>query len=178
MTTIIAKKTANGSVDIAYDSQSTGQSVTRSEKVFGKNNQMIVGVAGRTRYSNVLRYIDVPEIHPAEFERDSYDVLGYLITQVVPAWVEGLEQQFKRIPDQKEDWPEGLALVVMKGRIFEVHFDFTVTEAEGDMFGIGSGAGYALGALAAGKSVEKAIQIAEKLDLYTGGDLHVMKGVK
>lgn len=177
MTTIIAKKNGNGTVDIGWDSQSTGMTVTSSEKVTQVNGQFYVGIAGRTRYSNIVRYLEVPKAHETDFKSDSFDVLKYLVTEVVPAWIEGLEETLKKIPDQKEDWPDGLALVVIKGRIFEVHFDFTVTEALRDFFGIGSGAEYAMGALAAGKSVEKALSIAHELDIYTGGELKVQKGV-
>lgn len=97
---------------------------------------------------------------------------------MVPAWIEGLEQQFGRIPDQKDDWPDGIALVVLQGRIFEISFDFTVEESDKPYHGIGSGSRYAIGAMAAGKSIKKAIQVAAELDLYTGGELKVLKGLK
>lgn len=177
ITTIIAAK-RNGKVDLAWDSQSTGGRVTASRKVFDVNGQMYVGIAGRTRYSNVLRYADVPKLHDADIETGNYDAAGYLITRVVPAWIDELKEQFGRVPDQKEEWPDGVALVVLQGRIFEISHDFTVTEAAIDFHGIGSGSDYAMGALAAGKSVEKAIEIAADLDLYTGGELHVLKGVQ
>lgn len=97
---------------------------------------------------------------------------------MVPAWVRGLDNQFDKIPDQKDDWPDGVALVVLQGRIFQVHHDFTVTESARDFDGIGSGSDYALGALASGKSVDKALEIAADLDLWTGGELVVWKGLK
>ena len=164
---------------MGWDSQATGgNSIHKAEKVFGKNGQLYVGVAGRARYGNVLSYLDVPAVHPAEYAAEDFDAMAYLVTEVVPAWVEGLEQQFKKIPDQAEDWPDGVGLVVIHGRIFEVGHDFTVTEAMQDFAGVGSGSDYALGALASGKSVEKALEIAVMLDPYTGGDLNIMKGVK
>lgn len=179
MTTIIAKRnTEKGTVDLAWDEQTTGAYVKKSVgKVFQPNGQMYVGIAGRTRYSNVLRYADVPKLHDSDISTGQYDAAGYLITRVVPAWIDELKEQFGKIPDQKEDWPDGVALVVLQGRIFMIDFDFTVSEARDDFFGIGSGSMYAMGAMAAGKSVEKAIEIAAGLDIYTGGDLHVLKGV-
>lgn len=178
MTTIIAKRNANGTVDLGWDSQSTGVGTAHSEKVAHKNDQIYVGVAGRTRYGNILRYTDVPSLHPADYATEGFDFAGYLITQVVPAWAENLEKQFKRIPDQKEDWPWGVALVVVGGRIFTVDHDFTVSEEDKGFDGIGSGSGFAMGAMAAGKSVEKALEIAAELDVYTGGKLNVLKGLK
>lgn len=179
MTTIIARKNDNGTVDLAWDSRSSGGGATAHvEKVGSVNDQFHIGVAGRTRYGNLLKYIDVPPLHEAEHETGNYDAFGYLITRVVPSWVEGLESQFGRIPDQKEDWPDGVALVILQGRIFEIGYDFTVEESDRDFAGIGSGSRYALGAMAVGKSVKKAIEVAAELDLYTGGELKVMKGLK
>lgn len=178
MTTIIAKRNPNGTVDLGWDSQSTGGGTAHSEKVTHKNDQIYIGVAGRTRYGNILQYTDVPAIHPADYAEEGFDFPGYLITKLVPAWVENLEKQFKKIPDQQEDWPWGVALIVIGGRIFQVHHDFTVTESDKDYDGIGSGSEYAMGALASGKSVEKALEIAAELDVYTGGKLNVVKGIK
>lgn len=178
MTTIIAKKNANGTVDLGWDSQSTGGNTHHVEKVAEINGQFHIGVAGRTRYGNLLKYIDVPPLHDSDISTGKYDAFGYLITKVVPAWVDGLKDQFGKIPDQKEDWPDGVALVVLQGRIFQVDFDFTVVEAVGDADGVGSGSRYALGAIAAGKNVEKALEIAAELDVFTGGELHVLKGLK
>lgn len=179
MTTIIARKNSNGTVDLGADSKSsTGGESHHVEKIAEVNKQFHIGVAGRTRYGNLLKYIDVPNLHPAEYKTSDYDPFEYLITNVVPAWTSGLDKQFGKIPDQKEDWPWGVALVVIQGRIFHIDHDFAVYEAARDWDGIGSGAHYAIGALAAGKSVEKALEIAAEHDLYTGGELHVLKGLK
>ena len=178
MTTIIARKNDNGTVDLGADSLSSGGiGPTKSEKLTQINEQFWIGVAGRTRYSNVLGYISVPDVHDSDFADPEFDVRGYLITKVIPAWVKGLEDSFGKIPDQKEDWPWGVALAVIKGRLFSISGDFTVTESLGGTMGIGSGSDYALGALAAGKSVRKALEIAADLDPYTGGELIVHKGV-
>lgn len=177
MTTIIARK-ENGTVTLGWDSQSTGGGETAHvEKVAEINGQFHIGVAGRTRYGNILKYVSVPSLHEAEHETGNYDAFGYLITQVVPAWAKGLKDQFDRIPDQADDWPDGVAIVILQGRLFRVHHDFTVVEANRDFIGIGSGSDYALGALAAGKSVKKSLEIAADLDLFTGGEINVLKGL-
>jgi ATP-dependent protease HslVU (ClpYQ) peptidase subunit len=55
---------------------------------------------------------------------------------------------------------------------------FSITEHL-ESTGIGSGSDYALGALAAGKSIEKAMEIACQLDSRgTGGQINVIKGLK
>lgn len=157
---------------------SAGGEAHHVEKVAEINDQFHIGVAGRSRYGNLLKFIDVPPLHPAEYKTSDYDPFEYLITNVVPAWATGLEKQFGKIPDQKEDWPWGAALVVIQGRIFQIHPDFTVTESAKEWCGEGSGSRYAIGAMAAGKSVEKALEIAAEHDLYTGGVLNVKKGIR
>lgn len=179
MTTIVAKKNEDGTVDLGWDSQSTGGGeVHHVEKVAEINNQFHIGVAGRTRYGNVLKYIEVPALHDADIQTGNYDAAGYLITRVIPAWVEELQKQFGKVPDQAEDWPWGVALVVLQGRIFRVEADFTVVESARGFDGIGSGSGYALGVLATGKGLKKALTVAAELDLYTGGELKILKGLR
>ncbi len=41
-------------------------------------------------------------------------------------------------------------------------------------FAIGSGCDFAMGAMLAGKTAEEAVEIAKKLDPYTGGDVQVV----
>ena len=77
-----------------------------------------------------------------------------------------------------DDWPKGSALIVIAGRVFTTDSVFSITEHL-ESTGIGSGSDYALGALAAGKSIEKAMEIACELDSRgTGGQISVLKGLK
>lgn len=139
------------------------------------NNQFHIGVAGRARFGDILHYADVPAIHDADFETD-FDVRGWLVTKAVPAWIAALKESEEEHLD-KEDWADGVALVVIKNRIFAIGPDFSVLECQ-EFGGIGSGAYYARGAMAAGANVEKALTIAAELDPFTGGQLNVKKGVK
>lgn len=177
MTTILARRDdAKKSWDLAWDSKVSPEG-NHPEKVKLINGQFYLGVAGYARHSDVLHYADVPDIHPAEFEDPGFDARGYLITQVIPAWLRILKDVHGFDPDTNDDWPKGSALIYIAGRVFTTDSIFAVTEHL-ESTGIGSGSDYALGALAAGKSVEKAMQIACDLDPGTGGDLHVLKGLK
>lgn len=176
MTTIIAVRKDNGSVDVAWDSL-VSPIGTSYPKVASVNNQFYFGSAGHLRYLNILQTADVPVVHEKEFDSDDFEPLTYIIESVVPAWLDALERNSKSIPDAKDDWPWGVGMIVIKGRIFSIGADFAVSESE-TSYGIGSGADYARGAVAAGKTAEKAIQIAAELDLGTGGDLHILKGLK
>lgn len=59
-------------------------------------------------------------------------------------------------------------VVWLAGPIF-IPVEFLGTEAQGFFVAIGSGAGYALGAMAAGATAEEAVHIACQLDVNTGG---------
>lgn len=175
MTTIIARKNADGTVELGSDTLATGPSGSpQVSKVWSTNGQMYFGVAGTCRYGDILQYADVPQAHEKDFEEDGFDTHKYLVTEVVPAFHRALDNAYKYDPDTSDDWKKGSILLVMKGRIFT--FDGILSVCEHTTYaGIGSGGDYALGALAAGKSVKKALEIAAELDPYTGGELRVEK---
>lgn len=175
MTTIIAQITNSG-VNLGWDSKVSPDG-NHPEKVKLINGQFWLGIAGYARHSDVLHYAEVPEVHPAEFTAPGFDARGYLVTQVVPAWLRALKKTHEIDPDTEHDWPKGSALIVINGRIFTTDSVFSVTEHITST-GIGSGSDFALGALAAGKSVEKALEIASDLDPGTGGQLYITKGLK
>ena len=175
ITTIITQITDSG-VNLAWDSKVSPYG-NHPEKVKQVNGQFWLGIAGYSRHSDVLHYAEVPEVHPAELNAHGFDARGYLVTQVVPAWLRALKKSHELDPDTSDDWPKGSALVVIAGRVFTTDSVFSVTEHPTNT-GIGSGARYALGALAAGKNIQRAIEVAAELDPGTGGELFVRKGLK
>lgn len=176
ITTIIAKRETNGTVTLGADSQATGVNVSHTPKIAHINGQFYVGGGGRARYCDIIEFADTPPIHEADLESLGFNPKRWLVTVAVPAWIEALRTAEHGHLD-KEDYPHGVLLVILSGRIFEVDGDFTVVEHL-EYGGLGSGSKYALGALAAGKTVEKALEIAAELDLYTGGQLDIYKGIK
>lgn len=176
MTTIITQVTDKG-VNLAWDSKVSPDG-HHPEKVKEINGQFFLGIAGYSRHSDVLHYAEVPELHPADLRNLNFDARGYLVTQVVPAWQRALKKSHELDPDTMDDWPKGSALIVIAGRVFTTDSVFSITEHL-ESTGIGSGSDYALGALAAGKSIEKAMEIACELDSRgTGGQINVLKGLK
>lgn len=176
MTTIIAKHEANGTVTLGADTQATGAQVTHTPKIAHINGQFHVGGGGRARYCDIIEFSDTPHIHESDLASPKFNPKKWLVTVALPAWIDALRQAEHAHRD-KEDYPRGVLLVVLAGRIFEVGSDFSVVEHL-EFGGIGSGSDYALGALAAGKSVQQALEIASELDVYTGGKLDVIKGLK
>lgn len=177
MTTIIARKNPNGTVDLGYDSLVTGGAGGYCEKVWDVNGQMFVGVAGYGRYGDIIQYAPVPRVHEAEFESPDFNIHRYIVMDVIPAWQDALKKAYAPDPETNEDWRKGSILVVVKDEIytFDSIFGFS---AHSEFAGIGSGSEFAIGAMAAGKSVDKALEIAADLDTGTGGDLKVIKGLK
>lgn len=147
-----------------------------TDKLTAVNKQFYVGIAGYARYGDIIQYADVERIHPAELAAETFDARGWLITNAIPDWVAALKNA-EHIHKDKDDWANGSILVILAGRIFEIGHDFSVTEHL-EYGGIGSGSNYAIGAMAAGKTAEKALEIASVLDPYTGGQLNVLKGVQ
>jgi ATP-dependent protease HslVU (ClpYQ) peptidase subunit len=64
-------------------------------------------------------------------------------------------------------------LLAINGEIFQITNDYTLLRTNTGIYGIGSGADYAIGALMAGATVEEAIKIAIKLDINSGGPIQI-----
>ena len=64
-------------------------------------------------------------------------------------------------------------LLAANGEVFQITNDFTLLRSGTGIYGIGSGADYAVGALMAGATVEEALKIAIKLDINSGGPIQI-----
>jgi ATP-dependent protease HslVU (ClpYQ) peptidase subunit len=64
-------------------------------------------------------------------------------------------------------------LLAINGEVFQITNDFTILRSSTGIYGIGSGADYAVGALMAGATVEEAMKIAIKLDINSGGPMQI-----
>lgn len=73
---------------------------------------------------------------------------------------------------------EFLCLVLTPKGLFEFDIYCRGEEVMDDFYAIGSGAPFALGAMAAGKCAYDAVRIAAKYDPYTGGKIHKESLVK
>lgn len=169
MTTIAAKRTPAGKVQIAWDAQTTsGNTATKNAlKVRRINQQFAVGISGHLRYANIIHQASVDRIHRADIVDPDFDAEAWLITVLVPAWGSALQKASELFPD---DDSFGRCLVVLGGKIFEVGFDMSVMNL-GDYGAIGSGGMFAVTAMHLGKSAKKAVEVAAELDLYTGGEV-------
>lgn len=170
MTTIIGLQHSNGAT-LGYDSLCGGDEKYEEEtpKVFA-NNGIVYGVSGPLTLANVIRHSDLPDPHLGDCD---WDVDHWVNATLVPAILDALERRkVLKFEDGKPDL-EGAILVVVLGRLYEIDFDTSVSRRTDGRHAIGTGAPYALGALAAGASLREAIEVAASFDVNTGGSISV-----
>lgn len=172
MTTVVAVQ-ERGNVVFASDSQVSwgGRKSLSQEKVF-VNSGVVFGCAGDVRVANVLRTAELPVL-PAPV-RSRSAVFGWLVTVLVPAMQGALEAAGALTVDQGQTNNRGEFLVAVNNQVFEVGGDFAVTEERSGRYSVGSGSGYALGALAVGAGVREAVEVSIGLDAFSGGRVRVV----
>ena len=100
-----------------------------------------------------------------------------MVVKFIPAMKECLEEYGWK--EEKEDKDSGFnMLFAFDGEIFDIGNDFSVLLNSDGIYGVGSGSPFAIGALYAGASVEKALEIAANNDIYTSGPFQILKQQK
>ena len=165
MTTIIGIEDLDGCTLLA-DSQTTSGDRPYFDKSLAKivrRGDYLIAVAGSGRASDIINWRwRIPDAD------DAVDLYEFMITHIVPSVRLTLSaNNFS----QEKDEDLYVMLSAIHGRIFEIETDGTVLVRQDGTYGIGTGAPYAIGALAAGATPREAMQIAFRNDIYTGGDI-------
>lgn len=171
MTTIIAIE-HDGGVTLGFDSLcSVGGSGfdLSQEKVFA-NNGTVFGVAGAVLDANIIRYADLPSPDDA-----GWDVDRWVTNRLIPALMEALDTRAASERHSNKIETGNHTLIIVRGRVYEWYPDTAWTRRIDGLYAVGSGARYALGALAAGASAAGALEIAAARDRATGGRLTVIQ---
>jgi ATP-dependent protease HslVU (ClpYQ) peptidase subunit len=176
MTTIVGV-CKNGNVTFGADSQVTDgtrrNNHPKMEKISKRNGYLIAG-SGDSQPCDILQHIFIPPV-PTIKERE--DLYHFMIVKFVPAMRDCLEENGWK-PD-REDKDAGFSmLIAFDGEIFDIGDDFSVVLNSEGIYGVGAGSQYAIGALYAGASVEKALEIAANNDVYTSGPFQIIKQQK
>jgi ATP-dependent protease HslVU (ClpYQ) peptidase subunit len=166
MTTIIAVQSDDG-VLFGADSQVTASngrkySATRMVKISERNGYIIAG-SGECAPCDIAQHLWNP---PTPTAKDKKDLYHFMIAKVVPS----LKQCFKDNdykPNSDDDDNAFSFLIALCGELFEIADDFSVSLDDSGFYGVGSGSGYAVGALNAGATVEQSLIIAARNDAYT-----------
>ena len=101
----------------------------------------------------------------------------FMITKFIPAMRETLEESGWK-QDDKDPNSGFSMLFAYDGEVFDIGSDFSVLLNSDGIYGVGNGAKYAVGALYAGTSVEKALEIAATNDIYTSGPFQIVRQQK
>jgi ATP-dependent protease HslVU (ClpYQ) peptidase subunit len=163
MTTIIGIQKEDHALLIADSRVTDGNGRTYSHPVatkITKNGAFLIAGAGATQPCDIIQHIwKAPSKSPKKLK----DIYRYMISEVVPSMRIALTTN-GYIHDKDNEF---LFLMVIGGYIFELDETLSVLMREDGIYGIGSGAAYAIGALHAGADLKKAIQIASINDVYT-----------
>lgn len=166
MTTIIGIQYENYCL-LAADSRTTNEigrpyHHSKVEKITERGAWLIAG-AGDPQACDLVQHGWNPP--KQEKIKDDYK---FIVTKVCPSIREYLKKS--GYEKDKSDKDGGfIFLIAYKGVIYEIDETFTVYMRDDGLYGIGSGSRWALGALQGGADWQKAMEVAEKNDIYTGG---------
>jgi ATP-dependent protease HslVU (ClpYQ) peptidase subunit len=167
----------NGNVIMGADSQVTDgtrkNNHVKMEKIT-KNNGYLIAGSGDSQPCDILQHIFIPPVPNTNERKDLYK---FMITKFVPAMRECLEENGWK-PD-REDKDSGFSMLfAFDGELFDIGDDFSVLLNSDGIYGVGAGSQFAIGALYAGASVEKALEISANNDVYTSGPFQIVKQQK
>ena len=176
MTTIVAV-VKNGNVTMGADAQvSDGSRPNRHPKMekISKVNGWLIAGSGDSGPCDIMQNMFVPPV-PSIKEREN--LYKFMIVKFVPAMKECLEENgWKK---DNEDKDAGFSMLfAFDGEVFDIGDDFSVLLNSDGIYGVGNGSQFAIGALYAGASVEKALEIASNNDIYTSGPFQIIKQQK
>ena len=167
MTTILGVQTKNG-FTIAADSQVTldDRAYIHSSmpKIVQVGDYVIAG-SGNSRYCDVVLFAWEPPVY------DGSEPYKFMVSKFIPE----LRKVHESTGYTLKDDDTFSFIVGLDGRLFQVSEDYSVIVTETNVYGIGSGSSYAIGAYVATSSINTAMNVAKKLDINTGGKIQIVK---
>ncbi len=177
MTTIVAIEYEDHCI-VAADSITVGGNGRRyihsdMAKISERGAFLIAG-AGDAQPCDALQHTWTP---PRVTVKDKEDLFKFMVAKVVPSMRECIRASGYD-PD-KDDKEAGFDFIIaVGGELFEVDTQFSVTKSKDNIYGVGSGSPFAMGAIAYGATVEEAVQIAADMSVNTEGPILVKKQFK
>lgn len=173
MTTILAKQFENGFV-IAADSQFTSGGTPyrhpQMEKI-SRVGELWVAGAGNSGACDVIQNTWVPPRIPKDA-----DVYKYIMSHMIPSMKATLDKYGVKYDSSEDpDKDNSSDFVVGINKQLYIISDWAVLRSDTGIYGIGSGSAYGIGALSAGASIRKAMQIACQWDVNSGGSVQIVK---
>lgn len=166
MTTIVAAQLKDKAVIYCDNQVSSGHvryNDKRMAKISKRGDYLIAG-AGEVQPCDIAQHIWVP---PTPNTKDYKDLYHFMITKVMPSLRACLKDNGFSFEEASDDDYRFKFLLAINGQLFEIDDECSVCVRDDGLYGIGSGSEFALGAMHAGASPLKALDIAAKLDIYT-----------
>lgn len=167
MTTIIGIEYPDRSVLVA-DSRVTDDAgriyAHRVMKKISQRGSLLIAGAGEVTPCDIAQNIWIP---PQFTAKDKKDVYRFMITKVMPSLRKCLTDNGYNFEEDKKDGMRFQFLISVGGEIFDIDEDLSVMKSDDNLYAIGSGGPYALGALYAGAEPEVAMDIASKVSAYS-----------
>jgi ATP-dependent protease HslVU (ClpYQ) peptidase subunit len=172
MTTIIGIEYGDKSLFVA-DSRVTDDSgriyAHKVMKKIATRGSLLIAGAGEVVPCDIAQNIWVP---PQFTAKDKKDVYRFMITKVMPSLRKCLMDNGYNFDEDKKDGSRFQFLISVGGEIFDIDEDLSVMKNEDNIYAIGSGGQFALGALYAGASPLVAMEIACKVSAYSAPPFH------
>lgn len=170
MTTIIAQQTEDGTIRFAWDSQTTyGQRhLVGAEKVF-KNGPVTFGVSGTVRTSDILKHMTVPA------RGKTKDTRQWIVKTLVPAIIKEMKAVDAGLMEDGQINSESSVILSVDDQVGVLGSDFSFVQDATGVYGVGSGASFALGAMGVGASPKQAVAMAGFFDIYTNQNMKTLK---
>jgi ATP-dependent protease HslVU (ClpYQ) peptidase subunit len=167
MTTIIGLQKPDHCLLIADSRTTDDGGRTYSHPIVSKitkRGKYLIAGSGLTQPCDIVQHVWKPPAIPTNAKKDLYH---FVISEVVPSIREALNAN-GYIPDKENsNEPDFLFLIAIQGTIFELDDSLSVMMRDDGLYGIGSGSPYAIGALQAGATWRKAMQIACKNNIFS-----------
>lgn len=167
MTTIIGIEYPDRSILVADSRVTDDAGRIYAHKVMKKISQrgsLLIAGAGEVTPCDIAQNIWIP---PQFTAKDKKDVYRFMITKVMPSLRKCLTDNGYNFEEDKKDGMRFQFLISVGGEIFDIDEDLSVMKSDDNLYAIGSGGPYALGALYAGAEPEVAMEIASKVSAYS-----------
>ena len=167
MTTILGVQHKNG-FTIAADAQ-----VTADDRAYIHNSMpkiveigdYVIAGAGNSRYCDIVLFGWEPPRY------DGSEPYKFMVSQFIP--------ELKKIHESTgytlKDDDTFSFIIGLNNKLFYIAEDYSVIMTNTNVYGIGSGSAYAVGAYMATSSINTAMNVAKKLDINTGGKIQIIK---
>lgn len=134
------------------------------EKISERGDFLIAG-SGEVTPCDVLQHIWEP---PTITKQDKKDLFHFMISKVIPSIRKCLIDNGHNFDEPKTE-QRFQFLIAVCGEIFDVDDSLGVSKSTSGVYGAGSGAPYAIGAIHAGADAYEAMEIAAELTAFTAG---------